>query len=206
MSNIKVDVRYEAPKTDKFTALMEQYKVAKELADTTERELTPLIEVGGKAKYNAILEQLGVLASQLREFSIMIDAKHKQSINATYYNACGSCVWFKIEYNPYTDTVTHHYNLYQLEHNGDDFCTVDLNSETAQLLLIGDKGLVTRWGNKFNKNNSMHSGEYMLTQDYQDLYDRLEENLHSHIRLKISKMNEKTQTLNNTLKGIRGGN
>ena len=132
MSNIKVDVRYETPKTDKFTALMEQYKAAKELADTTEKELTPLIEVGGKAKYHAILEQLEVLANQLKEFSIMIGAMDKQSIAAKYYNSCNSCVWFKIEYNPQTDAMKYYYELYQLEHTGFDFLTERLDSDYTQ--------------------------------------------------------------------------
>ena len=203
MSNIKVDVRYETPKTDKFTALMEQYKAAKELADTTERELTPLIEVGGKAKYNAILEQLGILASQLREFSIMIDTKYKQLISAKYYNAHGSYVWFKIEYDPYMDTVTYHYDAYQLERNGSDFSAV--NFALSNECLFGVKGLVTRWGNKY-KDDDHRCGTYKLTEGYKDLYDKLEEDLHSHIKCKIDSINSKTRTLNNTLEGIRGGN
>lgn len=204
MSNIKVDVRYEAPKTDKFTALMEQYKAAKELAETTERELTPLIEVGGKAKYHAILEQLGVLASQLKEFSIMIGAVNTQSIATKYWNSCNSNVWFKIEYNPQTDTMKYYYEVYQLEHTGFDFLTENLDSEYTQRRLFGPKGFVTRWGNK--NESGAHQGEYSLTDGLEDLYEKLEKDLHSHIRLKIHSMNKKTTNLNNTLKGIKGGN
>ena len=205
MSNIKVDVRYETPKTDKFTALMEQYKAAKELADTTEKELTPLIEVGGKAKYYAILEQLGVLASQLREFSIMIEAKHKQSIGAKYWNSYNSYVWFNIEYDPHTDITTYHYDAYQSTDGGFDFGAVNLDSTPVNSNLFGIAGLVTRWGNKYDDNH-FRGGTYELTQEYKDLYEKLEEDLHSHIKCKINSMNSKTQTLNNTLKGIRGGN
>ena len=204
MSNIKVDVRYEEPKTDKFTALMEQYKVAKELADTTEKELTPLIQVGGKAKYHAICEQLGVLASQLREFCTMIGANNKESISAYYFNDCGSRVWFRIEYDPKTDTMKYYYNLYQLDHTGYDFLTENLDSEYGQSRLFSNKGFVTRWGNR-NKSGA-HQGEYSLTEDYKNLYEKLEEDLHYHIRCKIDHLNEKTKKLNNTLDGIRGGN
>ena len=204
MSNIKVDVRYEMPKTDKFTALMEQYKAAKELAETTERELTPLIEVGGKAKYHAILEQLGVLASQLKEFSIMIGAEGKQSISTYYHNDCNSRVWFKMEYNPQTGTMKYYYNLYQLEHTGFDLLTEDLNSKFTQERLFGVKGFVTRWGNK--NTGGAQPGTYCLTNRWEDLYERLEQDLHKLIELRIHRMNEKTEKLNNTLKGIKGGN
>lgn len=204
MSNIKVDVRYETPKTDKFTALMEQYKAAKELADTTERELTPLIEAGGKAKYYAILEQLGVLANQLKEFSIMIGAQNKQSISAYYYNDCNSRVWFKIVYDVFTDKMRYYYNLYQLEHTGFDLLTENLDSGFTQERLFGVKGFVTRWGNK--NESGAHQGEYSLTDNYMDLYEKLEKDLHNLIQMRIHSMNAKTEKLNNTLKGIRGGN
>ena len=204
MSNIKVDVRYEAPKTDKFTALMEQYKAAKELADTTERELTPLIQVGGRAKYNAICEQLGVLASQLREFCIMIGTNHRESISAYYFNDCNSRVWFKITYDPETDTMKYYYNLYQLEHTGYDFLTENLDSTLTQSRLLGTKGLVTRWGNR--NTSGAHQGKYSLTENYKSLYEKLEEDLHSYIRCKINSMNEKTEKLNKTLSGIKGDN
>ena len=204
MSNIKVDVRYETPKTDKFTALMEQYKAAKELAETTERELTPLIEVGGKAKYYAILEQLGVLASQLKEFSIMIGAEGKQSISTYYYNSSNSRVWFRMEYNPQTDTMKYYHELYQLDHTGFDLLTENLDSEYTQERLFGVKGFVTRWGNR--NEDGVHKGEYSLTDNYKDLYEKLEEDLHSCIRIRIDNMNKKTTNLNNTLKGIKGGN
>lgn len=204
MSNIKVDVRYEMPKVDKFTALIEQYKAAKELAETTERELTPLIEVGGRAKYYAILEQLGVLAGQLREFSIMIGAESKQSISTYYQNYCNSRVWFKMEYNPQTDTMKYYYELYQLEHTGFDLLTEKLDSPYAQDRLFGVKGFVTRWGNT-NKGGAQ-PGTYCLTNRWEDLYERLEQDLHKLIELRIDGMNRKTEKLNNTLKGIRGEN
>ena len=204
MSNIKVDVRYEVPKTDKFTALMEQYKVAKELAETTERELTPLIEVGGKAKYHAILEQLGILASQLKEFAIMIDWQDKLSISAYYHNHCNSRVWFKIVYDAFTDTMNYYYDLYQLEHTGLDLLTQKLDATYAQDLLFGVKGFVTRWGNR--NESGAHKGEYSLTDDCKDLYEKLEADLHSLIQTHIRRMDAKTEKLNNTLKGIKGGN
>lgn len=204
MSNIKVDVRYETPKTDKFTALMEQYKAAKELAETTERELTPLIEVGGKAKYYAILEQLGVLAGQLKEFAIMIGWQNKLSISAYYHNHCNSRVWFKIVYDAFTDTMKYYYELYQLEHTGFDLLTENLDSSYTQARLFGVKGFVTRWGNK--NESGAHQGEYSLTDNYKDLYEKLEADLHNLIQTHIRRMNAKTEKLNNTLKGIKGGN
>ena len=204
MSNIKVDVRYETPKTDKFTALMEQYKAAKELAETTERELTPLIKVGGKAKYHAILEQLGVLASQLKEFAIMIDWQSELSISAFYYNHCNSRVWFKMVYDVFTDTTKYYYELYQLEHTGFDFLTENLDSQHTQSRLFGVKGFVTRWGNK--NEDGAHQGEYSLTDNYKDLYEKLEEDLHKLIQVYIRRMDTKTKELNNTLNGIKGGN
>ena len=42
MTNIKVTVEYEVPKTNKFDALMAEYEIAKKIADETESYYKPL--------------------------------------------------------------------------------------------------------------------------------------------------------------------
>ena len=65
MNNIKVTVDYQLPNTDKFDALIEQYLAMKAITDTTKETMIPLIQVGGKAKYDAICEQLFINGQQL---------------------------------------------------------------------------------------------------------------------------------------------
>lgn len=67
MSNIKVTVEYEKPNQDRFSALMEQYKAAKAVADETKNELQPLIDAGAEAKYKAICEQVKEFGERLCE-------------------------------------------------------------------------------------------------------------------------------------------
>lgn len=145
-NKIKVTVEYEKPEMSKFEALLNQYKIAEEIANATEVELTPLIQEGGKAKYIAICEQLTVIGKQFREYCIVTKKKYYTHIWTKYRNSCGSDVYFSIGYTPDNDTLYYLFNGYSLDRGyGWDFMNFERNSRD----LIGEGGVVTRW-NRFN--------------------------------------------------------
>ena len=67
--SIKVSVEYETPKTDKFAALMAQYKEVEKLSAETVRYYKPLADVAEAAKMEAILQQLEPLRQQLKQLN-----------------------------------------------------------------------------------------------------------------------------------------
>lgn len=65
--DIKVSVEYETPKTDKFAALMAQYKEVKQIAADTISYYKPLADVAETAKFDAIWKQLINIFDYLRQ-------------------------------------------------------------------------------------------------------------------------------------------
>lgn len=87
MSNIKVTVEYEKPNQDRFSALMEQYKAAKAVADETKNELQPLIDAGTEAKYKAICEQVKEFGKRLCE-AVWRNGKYESIGGYFGFSAC----------------------------------------------------------------------------------------------------------------------
>ena len=77
MNKIKVTVEYEQPETDRFDALMAEYKAAKAVADEAKETLQPLIAAGFAAKHQAILNRLYKLGISLRQYNEA--TRHKSS-------------------------------------------------------------------------------------------------------------------------------
>lgn len=65
MSNIKVTVEYETPKTDNFFNLLQQYEEVRKLSKETVNYYKPLAEMAEQAKMTAILEQLETIKEYL---------------------------------------------------------------------------------------------------------------------------------------------
>lgn len=73
MKNIKVTVEYEMPKTNKFDALLTEYKIAKKIADEAEDYYKPLAELAEEAKFDAIMQQLGIIKYYAQQISRLSD-------------------------------------------------------------------------------------------------------------------------------------
>lgn len=70
IKNIKVSAHYEIDSTSsKFDALLEQYKIAKTIADGIKNEKQPLIDAMGEKKLELIYKQLDVLVQRLNIIS-----------------------------------------------------------------------------------------------------------------------------------------
>ena len=143
MNNIKVTVDYELPSNDKFDALLEQYLQAKAITDTTKETMIPLINEGGKARYEAICDQLDVIVGQLKK---IVEVSNRRSASATgWYTDKGG--------NSFQMIVCYHglykkaYISYRERHGytSRDFLNWEYNKED----LLSLDGLVTRW-NDFN--------------------------------------------------------
>jgi hypothetical protein len=102
MTNIKVTVEYEAPKTNKFDALMAEYEVAKKLADETVAYYKPLADVAEAAKFDAIMQQL----ETIKEYAKRIGSITKNavwlfaSITPSMRGDTSHTEYFKVVYRP----------------------------------------------------------------------------------------------------------
>ena len=141
MNNIKVTVDYELPTTDKFDALLEQYLQAKSIAETTKETMTPLIQMGGKARYDAICEQLQVIVGQLKKIALVSESHSSQSATG-YYHLRGESYRMCVVYYPSRDKVEITYRE-KFGYTSRDF----LNWEYNQNDLLDLDGLVTCWNN-----------------------------------------------------------
>jgi hypothetical protein len=139
MNNIKVIVDYELPTTNKFDALIEQYLQAKAITETAEESIIPLIQKGGKAKYDAICEQLDVIVNQLKKILLVC--------NGTSASATG---WYTDGHNEnYRMVVTYDRSKNQVRityrerfgYKSRNFLDWVNNQED----LLSLNGLVTRW-------------------------------------------------------------
>jgi hypothetical protein len=107
MTNIKVTVEYEVPKTNKFDALLAEYALAKKIADETESYYKPLADAAEEAKFDAIMGQLESIKyyakqiSQLKgdEYSVWIKASIPASERGDNYPMYNSGD-FTVVYSP----------------------------------------------------------------------------------------------------------
>lgn len=92
MNEIKVTVAYKMPKTTKFDALMEEFEVAKKMADETVAYYQPLADVAEDAKFDAIAEQLETIKRYAQKI-----ASITQEDNVKIYTYCNGCL-FSVSY------------------------------------------------------------------------------------------------------------
>lgn len=139
MNNIRVTVDYELPNTGKFDALVEQYLQAKTIADTTEMTMIPLIQKGGKAKYDAICDQLSIIENQLKKI-VLITNCQLATATGWYMNEYYDNYVVVIEYDGLKDRTKVYYGR-NLSNYKCDFLDWDSNKDE----LLSSNGLITRW-------------------------------------------------------------
>lgn len=88
MSNeIKVKVSYEKPES-KLDALMAEYYAAQNAFKNTKEELMPLINAGGKAKFDAVMDQMETVIEYMKQECLITGFSPKQHTvfygNSTY--------------------------------------------------------------------------------------------------------------------------
>lgn len=177
MNTIKVSVDYETPSSNKFEALMEEYFATKAIAENVEETMIPLIQVGGKAKYDVICRQLGVISEQLKQLA-SVSPSNCVKVGGRY-DKCGRSRTITIEYNKIRDTI-------EIKYRG-NFCGERnfLDWEQNQEELLSPTGLVTQWNN------------FKIIEEMQDECNR-------RLRILINHNQEKTQRIIGTLNAIRG--
>lgn len=143
MSNIKVIVDYELPSNDKFDALLEQYLQAKAITDAAKETMIPLITEGGRARYEAICDQLDVIVDQLKKIVVASDGI-SASATGWYTDKNGNSFRMIACYHGLCNKA---YISYRERHGciSRDFLNWEYNKED----LLSLDGLVTRW-NDFN--------------------------------------------------------
>lgn len=178
MNKIKVTVNYETPNTTKFDALIEQYLAAKAVTDATKETMIPLIEEGGKAKYDAICKQLDVIADQLRKISTLRGGQHIEEASALYWER-DDHYRVRVRYYPVRNKITITYH--------DKFgCAawdfLDWDNQSKNLLSID--GLVTNW-NQFK------------------IIEEMQEACNWHLKCMIEDQQKTAKTIAETLGKIR---
>ena len=109
---ISVNVSYEEPKTTKFDALMEQYKVAKQIANETVSYYKPLAEAGEEAKMKAILRQLETIEYYCYQLALLTDNKEYKTssiITCTQRGGDYGGIWFTVQCNINSDGTPCYY-------------------------------------------------------------------------------------------------
>lgn len=70
INNIKVKAEYIVDSVDELETLLNQYELAKQITQETKTKLTPIIMAEGKAKYDAIMEQLQPIITSLQKLAV----------------------------------------------------------------------------------------------------------------------------------------
>ena len=184
-NKIKVTVEYEVPKTNKFDALLAEYKVAKQIADEAESYYKPLAEVAEEAKFDAILHQLETIKGYAQKLSQL--------------NGDNCSVWIKA-FIPYSERNDTNY----MSGSG-DFTVTYFPKEQNHFEI--------RWGGvifdkeRFNNGRcNFCSGSHNVVGNWDKwmVYQRLEEDALSKLADLIQKQNTRKQKQINRLKNIQG--
>ena len=108
--NIKVSAEYEVPKNDKLDALMAEYYAAKNAYEETEQQIVPLINASGKAKFDAIIDQLEVVVDHMKQYAL-ITGKSPIQYSVSYDNG-SNCNKFTILYWQSDGQIKMYFNGY----------------------------------------------------------------------------------------------
>lgn len=184
MKNIKVTVEYEIPKTNKFDALLVEYKIAKKIADEAESYYKPLAELAEEAKFDAIMHQLEPIKYYAQQISQL----------------CGHCrsVWIKATI-PYSERNDHDYAC-----GSGDFIVEYFPKE---------KNFRIRWGGMIFDKERFNNGRCNFCSGSQNVignwdkwrvYQRLEEDAIKKLNELIQKQTERQQRQINRLKNVQG--
>lgn len=179
MSNeIKVKVSYEKPES-KLDALMAEYYAAQNAFKNTKEELMPLINAGGQAKFDAIMDQMKTVIEYMKQECLITGFSPKQ--HTVFYDN-GTYDRFTIKYWSSDDEVKMWFN--------------------------GSSCNETRMKFEWNPTKKEQQKELIefLSHDYSEkIINDLIQCCITQIRLKTKQFIEKTDKLHKTLDGIKGG-
>lgn len=179
MSNeIKVKVSYEKPES-KLDALMAEYYAAQNAFKNTKEELMPLINAGGKAKFDAIMDQMETVIEYMKQECLITGYSPKQ--HTVFYG------------NDIYDRFTIKY------WNSDGEVKMWFNGSSCN-----EMRLKFEW-NPAEKEQQKELIEF-LSHDYSEkIISDLIQCCTTQIRFKTKQFIEKTDKLHKTLDGIKGG-
>ena len=182
MTNIKVTVEYETPKTNKFDALLVEYALAKKIADETENYYKPLAEAAEEAKFDAIMEQLETikqyakLISDINNQVVYIKASLSAELRKSPYKCMDSWKSFEVVYRP-KDGI-------EVMWAGDRF-TKERLKKYPSAMCERECNIIGKW-------------------DEWGVYNMLEESAHRQLEYLIRLQNERGEKQINRLKNIQG--
>ena len=179
MSNeIKVKVSYEKPES-KLDALMAEYYAAQNAFKNTKEELMPLINAGGKAKFDAIMDQMETVIEYMKQ-ECLITGYSPQQHTVFYDN--GTYDRFTIKY-----------------WNSDGEVKMWFNGSSCN-----EMRLKFEW-NPAEKGQQEELIEFLSHNHSEKVVADLIRNVTANIRLHTKVLIDKTKSIENTLKGIKGG-
>ena len=179
MSNeIKVKVDYEKPES-KLDALMAEYYAAQNAFKSTKEELMPLINAGGKAKFDAIMDQMETVIEYMRQECLITGYSPKQ--HTVFYDN-GTYDRFTIKY-----------------WNSDGEVRMWFNGSSCN-----EMRLKFEW-NPTEKEQQKELIEFLSHNYSEKIINDLIQCCTAQIRLKTKQFIDKTDKLHKTLDGIRGG-
>lgn len=177
MTNIKVTVEYEVPKTNKFDALLAEYAVAKKLADETVSHYKPLADLAEVAKMDAILKQLEPIKYYAKQIALLKEDRNPVVIDCCFY---GEYVnrQFSVSYFPNTSS-------FDIRWFGNIF-SKDRLVANRLIFCQGDNNILGNW-------------------DKWRVYNQLEKCAEKKLETLISKQKTRMQEQIDRLNNIQGG-
>ena len=175
---IKVSVEYNKP-ISKLDALMEEFYAAKRVLKEATEELIPLIEASGKAKFDAIMDQMETVIKYMEQESIITGRSPVQHTvfydNRTYDR-------FVVKYWRTDNTWRIYFNCSSMNDSRMDFIWDPDKKEQHKELLD------------------------FLSHNYSEkVIADLIACVATQIKLQTKILCDKTKSLENTLNGIKGG-
>lgn len=172
MSDLKINIKiidssYGIPKS-KLDAIKEEYYAAKNVFENTKEELTPLINATGKAKFDAIMDQMETVIKYIQfeclvtgcspiQHTVFYDNGTHDRFTIKYWNSDGEVkMWFngsscnemrlKFEWNPaekeqqkeLIEFLSHDYNE-KIINDLIQCCTTQIRFRTKQFIEKTDK-------------------------------------------------------------------
>lgn len=175
---IKVSVEYNKP-TNKLDTLMEEYYAAQRVLDNTRQELNPLIEASGKAKFDAIMKQMETVLEYMKQECVVTG---RNPIQHTAFYDNGTYDRFVVKYWHTDNTWRIYFNCSSMNDSRMDFIwNPDVKKQHEELL-------------DFLSHNYSEKVAADLIRD-----------ITANIRLYTKHLIDKAKSIENTLKGIKGG-
>lgn len=182
-NKIKVTVEYATPSTNKFDALMNEYVVAKKVADETVAYYKPLADIAEEAKFDAIMEQLETIKqyakriSDISNMAVFIVANLSAELRNSPYRNIDYSKRFEVAYRPQSG--------FEIMWDGDRF-TKERLRKYREGMCKKERNIIGKW-------------------DEWGVYKMLEESACKQLKDMINRQVNKGQEQINRLKNIQGG-